>query len=158
MWSLLDKGLCPGWRVQSAAVSGDQPLWKVFKRLFHPCVGSVSDESGMRNRIPHIPGSWISWEKAYVQYGTLWKASAAFFSSLCSATRPVLVWWELEESGVGEEWCGHQGACWHSQTVLKHAGSRGYSNTAVLFVVKIYFIPPLMRHNLLIYTSKLESS
>lgn len=37
MWSLHNKGLCPAWEVQSAAVSDDQPVWKVPKRLFHPC-------------------------------------------------------------------------------------------------------------------------
>lgn len=54
------------------------------------------------------------------------------------ATRPVVVWWELEETGVGVERSGHQGACWHSQTVLKPshhcAQPRGCSNTAMSFV------------------------
>lgn len=128
MWSLCDKGLCPGWRVQIAAVSGDQPPWKDFKRLFHPCFGSVSDESGMRNRIPHIPGSWISWEKAYVQYGlwwrSLWKASAAFFFfslapqglSLCCVMRAGRV---RGRGGVGSR--KRQGLGWSGLDTREHA-------------------------------------
>ncbi len=34
MRRLLDRVLCPAWEVQSAVVSGDQPLWKAPKRLF----------------------------------------------------------------------------------------------------------------------------
>lgn len=36
-WSPCDKGLCPAWKVQSAAISDDQALRKVFKRVFQPC-------------------------------------------------------------------------------------------------------------------------
>lgn len=123
MCSLHNKGLCPVWKVQSAAVSDDQPLWKVAKRFFHPCLWLPEWREGDAQQA--LPFSRVLGilRKGLYNGGCDGRGCGRLVHCLSSrhkACRCVM--------GAGEEpsvfllhwqWSGYHGACWHSQTVFK---------------------------------------
>lgn len=107
MWSLCDKSLCPGWEVESAAVSGDQPLWKAPKRLSSHVLAPWVRRVGCATGSPVFQGVGYPEKKLVYNTGSDGKGCGRLVLLIFPrVTRPVVCGgsWEGVWEGVGVKW------------------------------------------------------